>query len=78
MSLFRLLLLLALFTGFSAQAATNPQVLIRTNVGEILVELYPQKAPKTVENFLNYVQGGFYNGTVFHRVIDNFMIQGGG
>ncbi len=73
-----LLVLLALLTSFNTQAATNPQVLIKTNVGEMLVELYPQKAPKTVANFLNYVQGGFYNGTVFHRVIDNFMIQGGG
>lgn len=79
MSPFRTLLALAaLLTSLGAQAATNPQVMIKTNVGEMLVELYPQKAPKTVENFLNYVQGGFYNGTVFHRVIDNFMIQGGG
>ena len=79
MSHFRALLALAaLLTSFSVQAATNPQVLIKTNVGEMLVELYPQKAPKTVANFLNYVQGGFYNGTVFHRVINNFMIQGGG
>ena len=79
MSHFRFLLaLLALLASFNAQAVANPQVRIKTNVGEMLVELYPQKAPKTVANFLNYVQGGFYNGTVFHRVIDNFMIQGGG
>ncbi|MBZ0106112.1 MAG: peptidylprolyl isomerase [Sulfuricella denitrificans] len=70
--------LLMLLASVSTQAATNPQVMIRTNVGEMRVELYPQKAPKTVENFLHYVQGGFYNGTVFHRVINNFMIQGGG
>jgi cyclophilin family peptidyl-prolyl cis-trans isomerase len=73
-----LLALVALLTSVSAQATTNPQVMIKTNVGDMLVELYPQKAPKTVANFLNYVKGGFYNGTVFHRVIDNFMIQGGG
>ena len=47
-------------------------------MGEIVLELYPEKAPKTVENFLQYVKSGHYGGTVFHRVIDNFMIQGGG
>lgn len=73
-----LLALVVLLTSFSAHAATNPQVRIKTNVGEMLIELYPQKAPKTVANFLNYVQDGFYNGTVFHRVIKDFMIQGGG
>lgn len=73
-----LLVLLTLLTSFSAHAASNPMVMIKTNVGEMLVELYPQKAPETVANFLNYAQGGFYNGTVFHRVINNFMIQGGG
>ncbi|GAA4410441.1 peptidylprolyl isomerase [Quisquiliibacterium transsilvanicum] len=59
-------------------AAANPQVLIKTSMGEIVVELYPDKAPKSVENFLQYVRDGHYNGTVFHRVIGNFMIQGGG
>ena len=49
-----------------------------TNFGAITLELNPQKAPKTVANFLKYVDSGFYNGTVFHRVIDGFMIQGGG
>jgi cyclophilin family peptidyl-prolyl cis-trans isomerase len=58
--------------------AADPQVDIKTNVGTIRVELYPAKAPKTVENFLQYVRDGHYNGTVFHRVIDGFMIQGGG
>ncbi|MDQ5849730.1 MAG: peptidylprolyl isomerase [Pseudomonadota bacterium] len=58
--------------------AADPQVDIRTNVGNIRVELYPAKAPKTVENFLKYVKDGHYNGTVFHRVIDGFMVQGGG
>ncbi len=53
-------------------------VIIRTTFGEIAVELDAEKAPKTVENFLGYVRDGFYDGTIFHRVIDNFMIQGGG
>jgi cyclophilin family peptidyl-prolyl cis-trans isomerase len=58
--------------------AADPAVDIKTNVGTIRVELYPAKAPRTVENFLQYVKDGHYNGTVFHRVIDGFMIQGGG
>ena len=58
--------------------ATNPEVLIETTSGEILIELYEDKAPKTVANFLKYVDDGFYNNTIFHRVIPNFMIQGGG
>lgn len=56
----------------------NPQVTIETNKGTILLELNEEKAPKTVENFLQYVRDGFYQGTIFHRVIDGFMIQGGG
>ncbi|NIP37913.1 MAG: peptidylprolyl isomerase A [Candidatus Dadabacteria bacterium] len=56
----------------------NPVVLIKTSKGDIKVELDKEKAPITVENFLSYVNDGFYNGTVFHRVIKNFMIQGGG
>lgn len=56
----------------------NPQVLLETSVGNITLELDREKAPITVENFLQYVEEGFYDGTVFHRVIDNFMIQGGG
>jgi cyclophilin family peptidyl-prolyl cis-trans isomerase len=58
--------------------ATNPVVSIKTNKGEIKIELYPDKAPITVANFLDYVKSGFYGGTVFHRVIPGFMIQGGG
>lgn len=57
---------------------SNPQVKLLTNKGEILIELDAEKAPKTVENFLGYVKDGFYDGTIFHRVINNFMIQGGG
>ncbi len=53
-------------------------VTIRTSMGEIKVELFSEEAPLTVENFLSYVDDGHYNGTIFHRVIDNFMIQGGG
>ena len=58
--------------------AADRQVDVRTSMGTIRVELYPAKAPKSVENFLQYVKDGHYNGTIFHRVIDNFMIQGGG
>ncbi len=58
--------------------AANPVVEMKTTAGTITIELYPDKAPKTVENFLAYVDAGFYNGTVFHRVIKGFMIQGGG
>jgi len=56
----------------------GPQVVLNTNKGTIVIELYPDRAPVTVENFLRYVNEGFYAGTVFHRVIPGFMIQGGG
>lgn len=56
----------------------NPQVLLETTSGDILLELDPEKAPETVENFLKYVDEGFYDNTIFHRVIPGFMIQGGG
>nr|WP_236725658.1 peptidylprolyl isomerase [Candidatus Reidiella endopervernicosa] len=56
----------------------TPHVLLETNVGNITIQLHRDKAPVTVENFLTYVNSGFYNGTVFHRVISDFMIQGGG
>jgi peptidyl-prolyl cis-trans isomerase A (cyclophilin A)/peptidyl-prolyl cis-trans isomerase B (cyclophilin B) len=61
-----------------ALAQEAPKVVLKTSMGEIILELYPDKAPKTVENFLQYVKSGFYNGTVFHRVINGFMVQGGG
>lgn len=69
-----------------AQAATHPpstkgkpqMVKLHTNKGDITIELYADKAPETVKNFVEYVNSGFYNGTIFHRVINNFMIQGGG
>lgn len=59
-------------------AELNPIVVIRTSEGNITLRLNAEKAPITVENFLSYVDSGFYNGTIFHRVIPNFMIQGGG
>jgi cyclophilin family peptidyl-prolyl cis-trans isomerase len=68
---------LAAFSG-PAAAAERPQVRLTTSMGEIVLELFPQKAPGTVDNFLQYVRDGFYDGTVFHRVIPGFMIQGGG
>ena len=73
-------LVLLTFGGISMaqEEATRPQVAIDTNMGRIVVELEPENAPVTVENFLAYVDAGFYDGTVFHRVIPNFMIQGGG
>jgi len=58
--------------------AADPQVDLKTSAGTIRLELYPGKAPKTVANFLQYVKDGHYDGTLFHRVIDGFMIQGGG
>ena len=58
--------------------AANPQVLMKTNQGVVLIELFVDKAPKSVDNFLRYVRDSFYDGTVFHRVMDGFMIQGGG
>lgn len=53
-------------------------VVLTTNMGDITINLFADKAPKTVENFLNYARSGFYDGTIFHRVIDGFMVQGGG
>jgi peptidyl-prolyl cis-trans isomerase B (cyclophilin B) len=72
-------LAIALALSFSITSyAANPQVEIKTNLGNIVVELYPDKAPKTVDNFLRYVKDSGYRNTVFHRVIPGFMIQGGG
>ena len=71
--------LFAALIGLTQTAlAANPKVLIKTNVGDITVELDPDKAPATVKNFLSYVDDGHYAGTQFHRVINGFMIQGGG
>lgn len=79
----------ALFTAFSfctlfavapqgGSAAEQPRIRLQTNMGVIVIELNRDKAPKTVDNFLRYVREGHYDGTIFHRVIPNFMIQGGG
>ena len=62
----------------ASTAVVNPTVVLHTSQGDITVELYADKAPITVSNFLDYARSGFYNGTIFHRVIKRFMIQGGG
>ncbi|MEC5162677.1 peptidyl-prolyl cis-trans isomerase A (cyclophilin A) [Janthinobacterium sp. CG_23.3] len=74
---------MALFAGLTLSsvvlaAGAAPQVSLKTNLGVIVVELDQEKAPKSVDNFLQYVKSGFYKGTIFHRVIDGFMVQGGG
>lgn len=83
---FLLIILIALTTNVHAassdaakpSASTNPNVIFETSQGNFTIELYPDKAPKTVANFLQYVKDGFYENTIFHRVINRFMIQGGG
>ena len=74
----RLLPLLLVLLLSPAALAANPKVELKTTLGTIVFELYPENAPKTVENFVQYVKDGFYDGTIFHRVIPNFMAQGGG
>lgn len=71
-------LLASLLITLSGVTFAGPLVEFKTSAGDFTVELNPEKAPKTVENFLGYVKSGFYNGTIFHRVINNFMVQGGG
>lgn len=75
-----LILIVVLYFGISqmAYAGDNPRVEMITSKGSIVLELYPEKAPLTVANFLKYVEDGYYSGTIFHRVIADFMIQGGG
>ncbi len=77
-SLWKPLVMLSAAAASPGALAANPLVDLKTNVGTIRLELYPAKAPKTVENFLQYVKDGHYSGTVFHRVIPGFMLQGGG
>lgn len=72
------LLLSATFMLSTIIAVAAPSVEFQTNQGNFTIELYPEKAPKTVANFLQYVKDGFYENTIFHRVINHFMIQGGG
>jgi len=67
-----------LFAGSALTADGNPKVILDTSKGKIVLALFPAKAPETVKNFLNYVDQKFYDGTIFHRVIPSFMIQGGG
>lgn len=74
--LFTTLFALALTTGIAFAAPVK--VLMETSYGNIELELYPDKAPQTVKNFVSYINDGHYNGTIFHRVINGFMIQGGG
>ena len=69
---------ITLAVGAADKPAPNPKVVLDTSKGRIVLELYLQKAPETVVNFLSYVDAKFYDGTIFHRVIPNFMIQGGG
>ena len=71
-------LILIASCALSQAAIAGPKVEFKTTMGNFVVELDDVKAPKTTANFLNYVKSGFYNGTIFHRVIDGFMIQGGG
>ena len=71
-------LALLTLTLAGAALAANPKVNMQTNKGLIVIELYPDQAPQSVANFLAYVDAGFYDGTIFHRVIPDFMIQGGG
>lgn len=72
------LLVLSLSLFSQSVLADNPEVKMETTMGTAIIELYPNKAPVTVKNFLRYVNAGEYNGTIFHRVIKNFMNQGGG
>jgi len=72
------LMSLSLSVAMAQQAVDNPQVTLHTNQGDIRLELYPQEAPISVANFMQYANDGYYDGTIFHRVISHFMIQGGG
>lgn len=74
----RLLLLLSLFLSGVCQAASNPVVTINTTIGDISIELFTKEAPISVKNFLTYVDSGYYNGVIFHRVIPDFIVQAGG
>ena len=78
MKIFMIALMISLTTVIGVADEKKVLVELNTNLGSIVVELYPKKARATVKNFLEYVDSGFYDGTIFHRVIDGFMIQGGG
>ncbi len=74
----RTLLAISLVLPMTGQAQSTTQVRFQTTLGNFVVELYPAKAPKTVQNFVQYAQDKHFDGTIFHRVIDGFMVQGGG
>ena len=74
----RALLAISLVLPITGQAQSSTQVRFQTTLGNFVVELYPAKAPKTVQNFVQYAQDKHFDGTIFHRVIDGFMVQGGG
>jgi len=74
----RLVTVLIFLAASTGVFAANPVVVMKTSMGDVEIELFRDKAPVTVANFLKYAENGFYNGTIFHRVIGNFMIQGGG
>ena len=78
--LFHVCVLLALIgvAPMVMAAPEHPQIEVETTRGTFVVELYPDKAPRTVENFINYVKSGYYSGTVFHRAVERFLVQGGG
>jgi cyclophilin family peptidyl-prolyl cis-trans isomerase len=78
MDMLKTLFAVLAFALSASAIAANPQVELRTSMGSIVVELEPDKAPQTVENFIQYVKSGHYDGTIFHRVIPGFMIQAGG
>ena len=83
LNIFKVIIIsISLITSVSAAAETaadnNPTATIKTNKGSITIQLYPEQAPATVKNFIDYAESGFYSNTIFHRVIKNFMIQGGG
>ena len=65
-------------SSISQIESSNSMVKFSTSLGDVLIEMYPEKAPVTVKNFLQYVEDGFYDGTIFHRVIPGFVVQGGG
>jgi peptidyl-prolyl cis-trans isomerase A (cyclophilin A) len=74
----QLLVCAALVSLAASALAANPMVELRTSQGDVVVEVFADKAPRSAENFVRYVKDGHYNGTIFHRVIDGFMVQGGG
>lgn len=77
-SVILILAALSLLPGTIFANQTNPMIKLTTSKGEITIEMYPDEAPATVQNFLSYVESGFFDGLIFHRVIEGFMIQGGG